>query len=533
MNRAKITVSAATLLICMGQTIMAAKPIGERVHTSNGDVEGKPGTDSGVRTFLGIPYAAPPVGPLRWKPPQAAQNWSGVRKAVEFGSHCMQARIFDDMIFRDKGISEDCLYLNVWTPATSANARLPVMVWIYGGGFAAGAASEPRQDGTNLAKKGVVVVSLNYRLGVFGFFSHPELTKESAHHASGNYGLLDQVAALQWVRKNIAAFGGDPGKVTIFGESAGSFSVSALMASPVAQGLFERAIGESGAFFSDTLQLKPLSESERADEKFAQSIGASSLGALRAKSGSDLLEAASNASKEDTVRFAPNIDGYFLPEDVAAIYAKGKQSHIPLLAGWNADEGSYRAIFKKDPPTTENLRSHARALFGDKADDFLKVYSASTDEQAKRAAQDLAGDQFIAFSTWKWIGMQRETGSSPVFRYRFEQAPPNASAAEPDADRGAYHSAEIEYVFGALDSKKLPWRDEDRKVSDLMSSYWANFARSGDPNGPGLPRWPAYDPKNDYAVMHLNANPHAAPDNHRSRYEFLDKVYAQKRAGNE
>jgi para-nitrobenzyl esterase len=445
----------------------------------------------------------------------------------------MQNRDYSDMVFRDKGISEDCLYLNVWTPSASSSARLPVMVWIYGGGFSAGAASEPRQDGTNLAKNGVVVVTFNYRLGVFGFFAHPELAKESEHHAAGNYGLLDQVAALQWVRKNVAAFGGDPHKVTIFGESAGSFSVSALMASPLARGLFQRAIGESGAFFGDTLALKPLAESEDADMKFAESIGASSVGALRAMSATDLLKAAEPAARQTHDRFSPNIDGYFLPEDIYTIYAKGKQSHVPLLAGWNADEDSYRAIFGKDAPTRENLIAHAHALFGNKADEFLNFYPAKTDEEAKRSAQDLAGDRFIAYGTWKWIEMQRSTGSSPVFRYRFEQAPPPAAGANgtdaSDGDEGAYHSAEIEFVFGALDSKNLPWRDEDRKVSDLISSYWANFAKSGDPNGPGLPQWPSYGPKRGYQVLHLNAtDPHAAPDQHRGRYQFLDSLRSHK-----
>ncbi len=254
----------------------------EIVVIDSGQVQGTVSADSKVRMFRGIPFAAPPVGPLRWKAPQPVAKWDGVRQATEFGSRCMQARIYGDMIFRDSGPSEDCLYLNVWAPAAPSPGHLPVMVWIYGGGFTAGSASEPRQDGENLAKKGVVLVSMNYRLGVFGFFSHPDLTKESGHNASGNYGLMDQMAALEWVRRNIAAFGGDPDNVTIFGESAGSFSVSALMASPLAQGLFQKAIGESGAFFGATLSLKPLAAAEAADQTFADSLGAHSLEALRA-----------------------------------------------------------------------------------------------------------------------------------------------------------------------------------------------------------------------------------------------------------
>jgi len=498
---------------CLAASLLPAA-VPDVIKVDTGQVKGS--VSNGVATFKGIPFAAPPVGALRWQAPQTAPHWKGVRDAQEFGARCMQANIYNDMIFRDKGPSEDCLYLNVWTPAASAKARLPVMVWIYGGGFAAGAASEPRQDGENLAKKGVVVVSMSYRLGVFGFFSNAELAKESGHNSSGNYGLLDQAAALKWVHRNIAGFGGDPGKVTIFGESAGSFSVSAQMASPLAQGLFQRAIGESGAFFSTVLSQKPLAESEEADAKFAESIGAHSLADLRAKPAAELLDA---AGKQNGIRFAPNIDGYFLAQSVREIYAGGKQSHVPLLAGWNHDEGGYGSIFGKDPPTAANFVAYAHKHFGDRADEFLKLYPADSDEQAKRSAQDLAGDQFIAFSTWKWIEMQGATGNSTVYRYEFDDAPPGGDSPS----RGAYHSAEIEFVFGALASKNLPWRPEDKALSDLMSTYWSNFAKNGDPNGAGLPQWPAYSSQANYPVMHLDAVSHAAPDDHRQRYEFLDR----------
>jgi para-nitrobenzyl esterase len=510
------------ILFCLAAALSPAA-VPDRVKVETGVVKGA--VNNGVAAFKGIPFAAPPVGALRWKAPQPAPHWKGVREALEFGPRCMQGNIYNDMKFRDKGPSEDCLYLNVWTPAASAKARLPVMVWIYGGGFAAGAASEPRQDGENLARQGVVVVSMNYRLNVFGFFSHAELAQESGHDSSGNYGLLDQVAALAWVRKNIAGFGGDPVTVTIFGESAGSFSVSALMASPLAQGLFQRAIGESGAFFSTVLPLKPLSESQEADAKFAESLGAHSLADLRAKPASELLDA---AVKQKEIWFAPNVDGYFLPQSVREVYAAGKQSHVPLLAGWNRDEATYTRIFEKDAPTAANFVAYAHTHFGDKADDLLKLYPGDSDEQAKRSAQDLAGDQFIAFSTWKWLEMQAATGNSTLYRYEFDDAPPapaNAEAAGGDAaPRGAYHSAEIEFVFGALASKNLPWRPEDKSLSDLMSSYWSNFAKSGDPNGTGLPGWPAYNSQGRYAVMHLDANSHESPDDRRERYEFLDTL---------
>jgi para-nitrobenzyl esterase len=512
----------AMILLALAMAAQGA-PTGElrttQARTPDGVLEGVISPGGKVRPFKGIPYAAPPVGPLRWKEPQPVAPWSGVRKAVDFGARCVQGNIYPDMVFHDSGPSEDCLYLNLWMPAAAtAKSKLPVMVWVHGGGFAAGATSEPRQDGGQLSKKGVVVVSVNYRLGIFGFFSHPDLAKESGHDASGNYGLLDQAAALGWVHRNIALFGGDPDNVTIFGESAGSFSVSALMASPLAKGLIHGAIGESGAFFGAILATKPRITAESDDVKFAEaSLGTSSLQALRAKSAAELLDAAMKT--RNIVRFAPIVDGYFLPAKVAAIYAAGDQAHVALLAGWNADEGSYHSYFGADPLTPANYAAKAEARFGKRAAEFLKLYPGGTGEVAKRSAQDLASDDFIAYSTWKWLEAQLATGASPVYRYKFEDAPPGPGAEE----RGAYHSAEIEFVFNVLFSKDLPWRPEDRKLSDLMATYWSNFARSGDPNGEGLPRWPAYN-KDGFEVMHLNRNSGATPDEHRERYEFLESL---------
>jgi len=492
-----------------------------QVRTANGVLEGVVSADGQVRTFKGIPYAAPPVRPLRWKPPQPAPSWTGVRRAVDYGPRPMQSRVFSDMIFHDNGPSEDCLYLNIWMPEHPAPGKLPVMVWIYGGGFAAGSTSEPRQDGGNLSKKGVMVVSFGYRLGVFGFMALPELTGESGHHASGNYGLLDQVAALQWVKANIAAFGGDPDNVTLFGESAGSFSVSALMASPLAQGLFKRAIGESGAFFGNTLPAKPLAQAEAAGMKFAQSaFSTTSLAALRAMPAKYLLRA---ARKRPWDYFKPDIDGYFLPTNCLAIYAAGDQSHVPLLAGWNRDEGSYKSYFTNAAPTLKNYVKFSKGRFGTNAETFLTLYRATTDTQAKRAAQDFAGDRFIAYSTWKWLEMQLLTGESQVFRYEFDQTLPLPARAKRGMEPTAPHASDIEYVFRMLSAKHLPWRPEDRKVSELMADYWTNFAKTGDPNGPGLPPWPAYDRRDGYQVMHLAADAGAAADGHRARYEFLDQ----------
>lgn len=493
------------------------------VKTQSGKVKGKMSADGQVRAFLGIPYAAPPVGPLRWKPPQPAAKWHGIRSATSFGARCMQPKLYSDMIFRDPGQSEDCLTLNVWTPAIKKNAKLPVMVWIYGGGFTTGGTSEPRQDGAHLAHKGVLVVSMNYRLGIFGFLALPALAQESPNHAAGNYGLMDQSAALRWVRHNIAAFGGDPANVTIFGESAGSISVSAQMASPMSQGLFAHAIGESGGAFSRRGG-PTLSISEKHGENFVRSAFATtSLAALRAIPAEELLEKDISSSHSGDSNFWPNIDGYFLPESVSAIYAMGKQAHVPLLAGWNKDEGHSDAIRKSVLPPLEFLREMAAKRFGPNAEEFLKVYAASNNTGAVRAADDFAGDRFIAYSTWAWLEAQVQTGGAPVYRYHFELGSPG----DPNhpASIGAFHSDDIEYVFGNLDSRQgAKWRPEDYKLSELMQDYWTNFAKTGNPNGPDLPNWPTYNPAGQWQVMHLSSNPHASPAQHRDRYLFLQSL---------
>jgi para-nitrobenzyl esterase len=431
------------------------------------------------------------------------------------------------MTFRDEP-SEDCLYVNVWTPASRGGKRLPVMFWIHGGGFQAGSASEPRQDGEHLARKDVVVVSANHRLGVFGFFAHPQLTAESPAKASGNYGLLDQIAALAWVKRNIAAFGGDPENVTIFGESAGSFAVSALMASPLAKGLFHKAIGQSGAYFTlggGALTTHVLTAAEERGAKFATALGSSDLAALRARPGPEVLQAALKVPW-----FAPIIDGHVLPKRVEQTYIAGAQAHIPLLAGWNADEIRSAVVFGKEKTTAATFAAQVKARYGDRSDALLKVYPATSDAEALESAAALASDNFIGYSTWKWIEVHSATGASPVFRYLFDRKIPVAPDTKINgvvataADVGARHAGEIEYVFGTLDSvPRVTWEPADRQLSQQMMSYWTNFARTGNPNGSGLPTWPEYDSKTPQ-VQHLDTTVVSKPDTTRPRYQFLDST---------
>jgi len=493
----------------------------DRVKIANGTLEGT--SSKGIRSFKGIPFAAPPVGDLRWKPPQPVKNWKGVRKADQFGPRAMQRSIFGDMIFRASGTSEDCLYLNVWTPAKLAKEKLPVLVYFYGGGFVAGDGSEPRYDGESMARKGIVAVTVNYRLGIFGFFAHPELTKESPHHASGNYGLLDQYAALQWVQRNIAAFGGDPRRVTIAGESAGSISVSAQMASPLSKKLFAGAIGESGSILG-TLSAMPLEEAEQSSVKFAAGLGISeapSLAALRAMSAEQLLEA---TAKPGVPWFRPTVDGYFFPKPPPAIFAAGEQACVPLLAGSNSEESGYRGVLGRAEPTVENYRKALERLYPGKAEEVFRLYPAANETEVMDAAQDLAGDRFIALSTWKWINTATKTCNRPTYYYLYCRPRPamKGGSGKGPRPRGAVHSAEIEYALGNLDYNKVyAWTPDDYRVSKVMQEYFANFIKTGNPNGSGLPNWPEF---RKGQRMIIDVNTRAEPDKVRARYEFLDRL---------
>lgn len=477
-----------------------------RATTATGVVQGTLEA-SGVSSYKGIPYAAPPVGDLRWKAPQPAQKWQGVRKADHFGPRAMQLPLFGDMVFRSDGVSEDCLYLNVWTPAKSAKAGLPVLVYFYGGGFAAGDGSEPRYDGESMAAKGIVTLTVNYRLNVFGFLAHPELSAESPHKASGNYGLMDQAAALNWVKNNIAAFGGDPARVTIAGESAGSWSVSAQMITPLSKGLIAGAIGESGSL----LGLHPppqLAEAEKSGADFAAKIGATSLAALRALPAQQLLE---TLGQPGMPWFRAIQDGYVLPRAPSAMYAAGEQAKVPLLAGWNSHEGHYKQVLGEAEPTEANFTAALQKLYGDQAGAARAAYKGD----AVQAATDLASDGFITYGTWKWIDTHARTSGKPVYRYYYSRPRPGAT--------GAAHSAEIEYALGNLNGNKVyAWTAEDRALSERMQSYFANFIKTGNPNGAGLPDWPRASAGAGSRLMHLDATSRAVTATDDARFQFQD-----------
>ncbi len=493
------------------------------VQIDTGRLSGVRNGAIGLDEFKGIPYAAPPTGALRWKPPQPAAAWKGVRKADRFGPRCMQRPLFGDMKFRSNGMGEDCLYLNVWTPADARGKHLPVLVYFYGGGFLAGDGSEFRYDGASLAQRGIVVVTVNYRLDVFGFLALPALAAESPQHATGNYGLLDQVAALRWVHRNIAAFGGNPDAVTIGGESAGSMSVSALMASPLSKGLMQRAIGESGAVLAN-LAPQPRASAEREGEAFRHHVGAESLAQLRAMPAATLLDACGD---KGVPHFGLDIDGWLLPHAPAAIYEAGEQAHIPLLVGSNSEEGSYTNLLDGKAPTPANYRAVVTQQFGKRADEALKLYPGRDEAEVKASGTALAGDEFIALATWRWMRLQRSTGNAPVYYYYFAKARPAKRDRSAGPDPGAVHSGEIEYALGNLATNHVyAWTAEDHETSATMEGYFANFIKTGNPNGPGLPHWPAAASKDGGLLRQvIDTHTHTIIDRNAARYEFLQRNF--------
>jgi para-nitrobenzyl esterase len=505
--------AVATCLAIAPQAVTAnTDAVADTVKVEQGLLSGTTGNQAGVRAFRGVPFAAPPVGELRWKAPQAPALWKETREAKEFSPVCWQspypdmARLYQSEL---PARSEDCLYLNIWTPARTAMEHLPVMVWIHGGAFTRGSGSSRSYDGEILARKGAVVVTINYRLGMFGFFAHPELTAESEHHASGNYALLDQIAALQWVKKNIGAFGGDSSRVTIFGESAGSWAVNVLMASPLAKGLFQRAIGESGGSFAP---MKSLAEAEKSGASLAGSMGIMQdvLKTLRGKSAEELLKATDNQPARAIV------DGYVLPQDVYTIFAQGKQNDVPLLVGNNADEGTALApqgAYVK----AEQFIAGAHTRFGSLADEFLKIYPAGSDEEAVKSFYAAFRDQQFEWEMRTWARLETKTGHHAACLYYFSRVPPGPQSKV----LGAFHAADIAYVFGNF-VWPFPWEETDKKLSDAMTSYWVNFATSGDPNGHGLTKWPVYNPGEDQ-LLELGNQIGVRSGVNKAGLDFFDK----------
>ncbi len=510
-----------------------------QVAIANGAIEGNYDTKSGIQTYFGIPFAQPPVGDLRWKAPQPLSNWQGVKETKKFAPRPMQKLIWGDMNSRSNGVSEDCLYLNVWTPATRNTKNLPVLLYFYGGGFIAGDGSEPRYDGETMAKKGIVVVTCNYRLNIFGFFAHPELSAEAPYRASGNYGLLDQVAAMQWVQKNIASFGGDAKKVTIAGESAGSSSVSYQMASPLSKNLIAGAIGESGSGVA-TLAPTSLTAAEKIGSEFAAKAGYSNLKALRTLPSRDIYEIYNESGR---FGFPVVQDNYFLPKPLAEIFKAREQAQVPLLVGWNSAEAG-ASFMEGQPFKADNYVALVKKAYPKDYNAILKLYPYDTDKAVEYSATALGSDRFIAYSTWKWFDLQRTTTSQPVYRYLYSKLRPalvdqtllsglagGTAKKDPNVPKapapiGAPHACEIEYCMGNLHLiKEYAWTPDDFKVSETMNSYFANFIKTGNPNGDKLPEWSAAKAgdKNP-PVMILNAQSGTEKSGIDARYELLDKM---------
>lgn len=499
---------------CMGDGDDDQGPI-ERADTTSGTLIGNPADDNGITSFKGIPYAQAPVGPLRWKPPQPLNQRGPVRTATAFGAQCWAATAFGGPVATENK-SEDCLFLNVWSGARKNGERLPVMVWLHGGGFQFASGSDPEYDGTALARKGVVVVTLNYRLGVFGFLARPDLDAESNGQGSGLYGLQDQIEALRWVQANIAAFGGDPDNVTLFGESAGAHAVGMLMAAPQAEGLFHKAIAQSGAFWES--EMKPRGEALASGQALSQQLNAPTLADLRAVPAVELQTATDWTLSVPTV-FSPTVDGHVLPELPVRRFEAGRQQKVPLLAGWVGLEGLPFMAYALPSDSAPAFVDAASATFGEEnMPRFLALYPATTDEQAAQSAEQLEGDLTIKQQTWRMASLQQGAGRPPVYLYHF-----NVSTAYTPLP---VHLAEVNYVFGNLlptvfHGPGAPSAD-DVAVSNAMQDYWVNFARSGNPNGAGLATWPAYTGPGSQALQIAAGVIAAGPEEGTERYQFLE-----------
>ena len=513
-----------------------------QVKTDKGTVEGTL-SGSGIRIFRGIPYAAPPVGDLRWKAPQPAASWTGVRSGKEFGPACMQRPIYGNMGFRGPANSEDCLYLNVWSPSDNPS-NLPVLVYFFGGGLQAGDGSEPRYDGESMALHGMVAVTISYRVSVFGFMAHPELTKEASYHASGNYGFLDQNAALKWVQANIGAFGGDPKRVTIAGQSAGSRSVSVQMLSPLSKDLFAGAIMESGTLVGS--EAPSLSQAEQSGTTFMAMAGAASLAQLRAMPAQKLLEL---TAQKESPTFNAIIDNYVVPNtDLVAYMESGKQAHVPVLIGFVSEEDPWRNVLGDNPATPAGFAAAVRKTFPSDAERVLAAYpTPQNDEEAIDATLTFGAERGQGYRAWLLGEAHTKGTGKPVYRYLYlrvrkrfigaaNEAPGQAggvvTTATPRApNRGAAHSAEIEYAMGNLPTNsRFAWEPGDYLLSQVMQNHFINFIKTGNPNGGDLPKWPAYSAKDGYQIMHYDVHSKASAEEGRPRYVIFDQIYRKKNA---
>ncbi|MGD2132585.1 MAG: carboxylesterase family protein [Maricaulaceae bacterium] len=530
MRSAAAALAASALTACAAGTAPTPLTIAESapvVQTRAGAVAGT--HEDGLAVFRGVPFAAAPVGDLRWAAPSPVAAWEGVRAADAFAPACYQASGPAAGGVAENQSSEDCLYLNVWTPAETSSAGLPVMVWIYGGGFSAGATSTSMYSGERLAERGVVVVSIAYRVGPMGYLAHPELSAESSAEVSGNYGLLDQIAGLEWVQDNVEAFGGDPDKVTIFGESAGGISVSMLAASPLAEGLFRGAISESGGSFGATHSpplpgenVQRLDQAEAAGLELQAALEASGLADMRAATAAAVQTAARGVQGVSW----PVMDGYVIPDDQHRLYEAGAYNDVDVLIGFNSDEG---ALFG-GPVGTEAHEAGVRDRYGPFADEILETFSAASETDATQASRDLATDVMFGWHTVTWAELQSQTGEGDVYLYYFDQKPPYPEGNRLASVQGAPHAAELAYVFDHLDLQPtMPWREEDRAMAAAMATYWTNFAKTGDPNGGGLPEWPRYAAGNPQAMI-FRGTPSAGALPDPAHFDVLTRYFAWRRS---
>ena len=547
----KAIIAMTMAVCCFSACTQKAEDVTLQVKTQYGVLEGI--EEDGVKKFLGVPFAQAPVGELRWKAPQPVQAWEGIREAKSFSDDPMQLNVFGDMNFRGSGRSEDCLYLNIWTTAKTVADGLPVLIYFNGGGLMAGSGSEPRYDGSSIAKEGVIGVTANYREGVFGFFAHPELTAASDYKGSGNYGFLDQVAAIKWVKENIAAFGGNPDRITIVGESAGSFSVSLLMCSPLSKNLIAGAMLSSGA---EVLPYEPSSQSDAdaAGAALLKEAGIASLADAMALNADSLQKLLPPKGMSNVV-----LDGYFMSESADAVFEKGEQAQVPLLAGWNSLEAHPMQAIQGQAPTVQNYKNALKARFGDMTDEIFEAYGIATDEDVlSQKGFNLVSDLFTGFPTWKACDYHVRNSAQPVYRYHYMHPRPQvsakmgdmtgalaggvrekteeekkATAEQPAIAPGAVHSADIEYAMGTLDTNEYyDWQDEDYAISKLFLSYYANFCKTGNPNGEGLPQWSAITKDNIDAapvmIIDVESKEVASPEKENA-YRTLEKFYKSKK----